>query len=287
MTRSIEAPSREFEPETLSAMGMQQAWANLSANPSQQYIDHVGIGVVTTLVDVLAKLAATDDPTRVMHEIVQDSRLLGGQRQRRAVQREATGIEVQDQATAAQYRMRMPGRTTNQRTYSQHHFLKLKRLGEVVIGTGIEACELVVEAATRGQHEHRKAQALLAPAVQHTDTVKSRQTKIEHGGVEGLGGAAKLRVAAICAVLRRKARFSQHGAQTCGKLSIVLGHQHAHQSSRSMSVMRPVRASYSSSHTTPYSSSTSISYSSSSRSTFTTWPGLRRSASAISVSSGT
>jgi hypothetical protein len=47
------------------------------------------------------------------------------------------------------------GGAAQQRAHPRQHFLEMKRLGDIIVGAGIEALHLVAPAVARGEDQHR------------------------------------------------------------------------------------------------------------------------------------
>src|SRR3546814_6322036 len=76
------------------------------------------------------------------------------------------------------FRSDLPAFAPDQRTQAGLEFLDRERLGQVVVGAGAQAGELLVERVARGQHQHRRGLArLLAQALarseEHTSELQS------------------------------------------------------------------------------------------------------------------
>lgn len=88
-------------------------------------------------------------------------------------------------------------------------------LGQVIVGTGVEASQLVIEAAEGGEHQHgRSAGAPIAPQPLHDrQPIDSRQQQLHHDqlgiGLQGHG----LALMAIIGHKHMKARIVKLGGQ--------------------------------------------------------------------------
>ena len=78
-----------------------------------------------------------------------------------------------------------------------NQFLGLERLGQVIVGPGVEPGHLVGPAVARGQHQHRELALLLAPHAQHGQPVDLRQAQIKYHCVVILGRAHEMAILAI------------------------------------------------------------------------------------------
>jgi hypothetical protein len=72
------------------------------------------------------------------------------------------------------------------------HLLHSERLGQIIVGAGVDAFDALGPGAARGEHQHREVPAF-APRqrLSTVKTVHARQTKIEDGGGIGFGVAKK------------------------------------------------------------------------------------------------
>ncbi|MNI67738.1 hypothetical protein D3C73_1233860 [compost metagenome] len=74
---------------------------------------------------------------------------------------------------------------TRQGVQTHFHFLQRERLDQVVVSTGIEAGQFVVQRIARGQHQHRGLLAcFVAKLAADLDTVHARQVEIQDNRVE-------------------------------------------------------------------------------------------------------
>ena len=82
----------------------------------------------------------------------------------------------------------------------------LERLGQIIVGAGVDAVDALGPAAARGQDQHRHAAAVGAPALEHRQAVHLRQAEIEDDGAIIFGVAAK---PGLLAVARRSRPHSR------------------------------------------------------------------------------
>src|SRR5690606_36359219 len=66
---------QRFQAEALAALGDDAGGADLAADPPDQHVQGVGIGVVTLFVDVLAQFGAADHRTLAVHQVGEDALL--------------------------------------------------------------------------------------------------------------------------------------------------------------------------------------------------------------------
>src|SRR5690606_40317285 len=85
----------------------------------------------------------------------------------------------------------------DQRAQPGDQFLRLERLGKVVIGSGVEACHLVRPRIARGENKNGEVAPFLAPHAEDGKAVDLRQAKVEDHGIVILGRAKKMSVLTI------------------------------------------------------------------------------------------
>ena len=158
--------------------------------------------------ELLARLRAL-----VHHQIVQQPVLQRGQPQRLAVDRGARGARIEPEGAADQGGGRMPGGPPQQGPEARQQLFGVEGLGQVVVGAGVEAGDLLAPGAAGGEDQHRSGHALLAPALEHRDAVDLGQAEVEHDGVVGLGLAQEMGLLAVSGVVDRIAGVRQRHLQ--------------------------------------------------------------------------
>ena len=84
-----------------------------------------------------------------------------------------------------------------QRAQPGFQLVQIKGLGQVVVGTGIQAQHPVAHGATGGQHQHGGAQPLLARLGQHIQAIHAGQAQVQHHRVGRLGSPLGQRLQAV------------------------------------------------------------------------------------------
>ena len=129
------------------------------------------------------------------------------------------------------------GGAAQQRADARQHLFEMERLGDVVVGAGVEALHLVAPAVARGQHQHRHGAAGAAPGFQHRDAVHLGQADVEDHRVIGLGLAEIMALLAVEGAVDHVARVGQRGGELAVEVGIVLDHEETQgNSSRSARV---------------------------------------------------
>jgi hypothetical protein len=95
-------------------------------------------------------------------------------------------------------------------------------LGDIVVGTRVEARHLVRPAVARGEDENRHLASGAPPLLQHAHAVDDGKAKVEHHRVIGLGIAEEVPFLAILGGIHRIARIRQCRRQLAAEVGIIL-----------------------------------------------------------------
>ena len=98
----------------------------------------------------------------------------------------------------------------------------MEGLGDIIVGAGIHAGDLVAPALARGEDEHRHLAVVAPPLLEHAQAVLLGQPEIEHDGVVGLGVAEKMPLLAVEGGVDGVARIAQRGDELTVEVGIVL-----------------------------------------------------------------
>ena len=120
------------------------------------------------------------------------------------------------------------GGAAQQRAQASQHLLHVERLGDVIVGAGVEALHLVAPAVARGQDQHRHRAARLAPGLEHGNAVALGQADVEHDRVIGLGVAEKPAFLAVEGPVDGVARRFQRRRDLAVEIAIVFDDEKAH-----------------------------------------------------------
>ena len=174
---------------------------------------------------MLGQLGARDHFALMMHQVGQHLELVGSELDRVAIDRGSARTCVDPQRPADQLRRGLPGGAADQRPQARDHLLHMERLGDVIIGPGIEAGDLLVPLVAGGENENGRIAPVIAPAAQHGDAVDLRQAEIEDDGIVRLGVAEMVRFLAVGGVIDGIAGIGQRLCQLPCQIGIVLGNQ--------------------------------------------------------------
>jgi hypothetical protein len=170
-------------------------------------------------------LARRDDPTALVREIIEETEFERRHAHLAVVGEHGHAPGVDRQAAEGQGRAGMARRAPDQPAQPRDQLAHRERLGEIIVGAGIDALDLLGPVAARGQHHHRKGAARRAPALQHRQAIEPRQAEIEdHRGII-LDIAAKPRILAVAAMIDDETRIAQRLGEVGRDLGIVLDQQ--------------------------------------------------------------
>ena len=81
----------------------------------------------------------------MVHQIGQQTIFLRGELHRIAVDGDPAGAGVDAHRPAGDFALGVAGRTAQQRAHPRQHLLEMKRLGDIIVGAGIEARTLSLQ----------------------------------------------------------------------------------------------------------------------------------------------
>ena len=162
-----------------------------------------------------------------MHQIGEQPVFVAGELDRIAVDRDAAGARIEPHRAAVEFALGVAGRAAQQRAHARQHLLEMERLGDIIVGAGVEALHLVAPAVARGQHQHRHGAAGAAPGFQHRNAVHLRQADVEDDGVVGLGLAEIMALLAVEGAVDDIAGVGQRGGELAVEIGVVLDDEEA------------------------------------------------------------
>ncbi len=135
---------------------------------------------------------------------------------------------VQGDGSAGQLGARPASRATQQRLHAGEHLLEVERFGDVVVGSGLQALDLVLPIVTRGEDQDGIALASRAQAPDDLETGHFGQSEIDDGDIQGIFEAGEQRLLAIGGHIHRKAGFGEAGFEQVPQCRFILDNQHPH-----------------------------------------------------------
>ena len=122
-----------------------------------------------------------------MHQIGKQPELESGQLDGRAIECDARRARIEPQEPAFELRLGHARAAAQESPDPGDDLLHLERLGDIIVGPGIDARHLLAPAVARGQDQHRRLYVGPAPAFEDGQAVDLGQPQIEDDRVVGLG----------------------------------------------------------------------------------------------------
>ncbi len=211
-----------------AARGLDDIDAELAAQPPDEHFDRVEVAVEILVVKVFDQLAARHDAPDMVHEIAQQAIFVARQLHRDVVDDDAAGAGVEPNRADDNFRRRMAGGAPQQRAQPRKQLLHVKRLGYVIVGAGVKTLDLVAPTVARGENQHRRQPAGLAPGGQDADPVPLGQADVEHDRVIGLGVAEKPALIAVERTVDGVAGPLKGGRHLTVEIAVVFDNEEAH-----------------------------------------------------------
>ena len=115
-----------------------------------------------------------------------------------------------------------------QRADASEQFAEIERLGEVIVGAGVEPCHSRLHRIPRGEHQHRHVGTRSTQFPAQRQAVLSGQHDVEDDRIiVGLMALVRRRIA-ICRDVDRMTRFAQPLRDETGGVRLVLDQQYPH-----------------------------------------------------------
>ena len=150
-----------------------------------------------------------------------------GELDRIAVDRDAAGAGIEADRPASEFALGVAGRAAQQRAHPRQHLFEMERLGDIVVGAGIEALHLVAPAIARGEDQDRHGAPGAPPGFQHRDAVHLRQADVEDDRVVGLALAEIMALLAVEGAVDDVAGVGQRGCKLAVEIRIVFNDEKA------------------------------------------------------------
>jgi hypothetical protein len=131
---------------------------------SDEHLDDVAVALEVLFVQVLGEIGLRDDLTGFEHQMLQQPVFERGQFDGRLRDGDGLRAGVEHDRAAAQLGARPTTAAAQQSLQTRQELFDMKRLAEVIVGTGLQALHFVLPVIARGQHQNRKAAVLHTPA---------------------------------------------------------------------------------------------------------------------------
>jgi hypothetical protein len=110
----------------------------------------------------------------------------------------------------------------------RQQLFKLERLGQVIVGPGIQAQDLVVDGVARRQDEHVRLEPRLAPVAQERHAVDLGEHQVENDDVVAGGAGLVVALLAVLGGVDGEAFFFQAAAQGLCQRLVIFDQQDSH-----------------------------------------------------------
>ena len=149
-----------LDPVAEAAHGLDEEPPELAPQPGDEHFDGVRVAIERSA-RRCARSARACDTTRprwcIRYDSTRNSWLVSFTGAPSTVTRAARGSSTR--APQRSSGVDLSAGAPDQRAQPREHLLHAERLGDVVVGAAVDALDLLVPAAARGQHQHRHAQA--------------------------------------------------------------------------------------------------------------------------------
>lgn len=176
-------PEAEAHPANRLQQRLPRRASELSAQVTYMHIHHVAPGVEVHVPHFLQERRSADDFSGMKHEVLEELELLGSQVEYAIADRDDMPQTIQSHRAAAQHVEPLGAAAPGERADPGQQLVELERLGEVVVGSGIEPADHVLHRIARSEHQDRSA-ATFAPELRgDLKAVLLRQHHVEQDDV--------------------------------------------------------------------------------------------------------
>ena len=151
-------------------------------------LDDVGVALEREVPHVVEDLALRHDLPGAPQQELEHGELARGERHLDVAAATPMGDRIDREVTGGVHDRPGAAGAAEQRPQSGQEHDERERLGEVVVGAGVERLGVVVLAVLRGQHQDRRPVAAVAELLAHPVPVDAGQHDVEHDDVVGVLG---------------------------------------------------------------------------------------------------
>src|ERR1051325_2678486 len=219
---------RIVETIAQTAHGLDQVGVEFLAQAADEHLDRIGVAVEILLIEVLDEFGARHDLSLVMGKIGQQTVFQARQLHRVAVDSDAAGTRVDAQGPDLDLRGSKTGGAAQKRAHAGQQLFGIERLGEIVVGSGIESRDLVAPAVARGEDQDRHLATVLAPLLEHAHAIHLGQAEIQNHRIVGFGVAEEVTFLAVARDIDHVAGVDQRLLELTLQVLVVLNKKDAH-----------------------------------------------------------
>ena len=197
--------------------------------------DRVRPMLVIEPIKLFLKNGLRNDATQPSHQVFQDRALASRQDQRGAAYPHVSLHRVEADVAGLQRHSERTAGTPQQGLGARDQLGHRKRLHEIVVGTGIEAADAILDRVARGQHQDRRPIAARPQFAKQFEAVAVRQSEIDDRRVVGGHRERRPRVAAEAHDIHGESCARQARFDELGDPRFVFDNQQAHERNRLLS----------------------------------------------------
>ena len=200
-------------------------------------IDDVGARVVGEIPGVLEQVQPREDLAGPPHERLEQRELLGRERDLVAAATDLPGRRVEHQITNAQGGRALGLPAPYQRPQARKQLREGERLHQVVVGTGVEPRDAVLDGVAGRQHQDGCPDTGVTQSPARLEAVDARQHHVEHDRVVLVGLGHPEGVLAGRRDVRSQTLGDEPAANQARHPQFVLHYEHAHVTNAARSRM--------------------------------------------------
>jgi len=216
---------------TDAAEGMQAGsfGIDLGAEPVDEDIDHIGLGIEAVVPDMFKDHGLGDGAPGVAHEVFEQGKLAGLEFDGIGSATDLAGEEIEGEISDGEAgRFGGAGGTTDEGLDAGEEFGEGEGLGQIIVATSLESADPVIDGGLGTQEEDGDPIALGAEALDELEAVKTGQHDIDDGGVVGGGGGEIEGGTAVMADIDGEPALTESVGDERSDLGIVLDYEEAH-----------------------------------------------------------
>ena len=171
-------------PDCVQELATSLERGHLGAQPRDMNVDDVRLGVEVIFPDIFQQHRAGHDLPRVAHQILEETKLARLKLDRRARSLSGPGQQIKLEVADGDFGFHGAGITpSNERVHAREQFGEGAGLRQVVVATGPQSLDPVVDIGKRTEEQDRCRVALLAHRAHELDPIELRQHAVNHRNV--------------------------------------------------------------------------------------------------------
>src|SRR4029453_14687519 len=152
-----------------------ERWVDLAAQMSDVDVDDVGAVFVCEVPGVLEQVQACEDLVGPAHELLEQRELLRRELDLDGAPPNAARGRIEAQVAELEHGRPLQAAPAGKGAKSSEELRERKRLDEIVVRTGVETGNAVVDRISRGEHEHGDPDTVVAEPTARLEAVDPRQ----------------------------------------------------------------------------------------------------------------